>query len=197
MAEIYIIMGKSASGKDTVFGRLKEDSSLGLKTVTMYTTRPMREGERDGREYFFTDEERAREYGLAGKIIELREYNTVHGIWKYFTADDGQIDIEGNEKYLIIGTLEVYKKFAAYYGKEHMIPIYIKVDEGTRIRRALEREERQAFPDYAEMCRRYLADETDFSLEKLAEAGISRGYVNNSLEECVDKISSDIRSGMH
>ena len=101
MAEIYIIMGKSASGKDTVFGRLKEDSSLGLKTVTMYTTRPMREGERDGREYFFTDEERAKEYGRAGRVIELREYNTVHGIWKYFTADDGQIDIEGNEKYLI------------------------------------------------------------------------------------------------
>lgn len=197
MAEIYIIMGKSCSGKDTIFSRLKKDPSLGFKTVTMYTTRPMRDGEEDGREYFFTDEARLDEYERAGRIIELRAYSTVHGVWKYFTVDDGQIEIGGQEKYLIIGTLEVCKKFTAYYGKERIIPIYIEVDDRTRIYRSLEREERQAVPHYAEMCRRYVADEADFAPEKLAEAGIARRYVNDSLEDCIDKISNDIRRGMH
>lgn len=197
MAEIYIIMGKSSTGKDTIFGRLKNDASLGLKTVTMYTTRPMRAGEKEGQEYFFTDEVKVREYEQAGRIIELRAYNTVHGVWKYFTVDDGQIDIAGNDKYLLIGTLEAYKSFVAYYGKEHIVPIYIEVDDCTRIHRALAREDVQAVPRYAEMCRRYLADEEDFSETKLLEAGISGGYVNDSLEKCIGKISNDIRNGMY
>ena len=53
MADIFVIMGKSSSGKDTIFSRLVGQADCGLKTVTMYTTRPMRDGEADGREYFF------------------------------------------------------------------------------------------------------------------------------------------------
>lgn len=52
MADIFVIMGKSSSGKDTIFSRLVGQADCGLKTVTMYTTRPMRDGEADGREYF-------------------------------------------------------------------------------------------------------------------------------------------------
>ena len=72
-------MGKSSSGKDTVYRQLKEDERVKLKNVIMYTTRPMREGEVDGREYYFTDEEILKEYEDKGKIIELRAYNTIHG----------------------------------------------------------------------------------------------------------------------
>ena len=53
MGKIFYIMGKSASGKDTVYHRLCDDKSLGLHTVTLYTTRPRREGETDGVEYHF------------------------------------------------------------------------------------------------------------------------------------------------
>ena len=45
MADIFVIMGKSSSGKDTIFSRLVGQADCGLKTVTMYTTRPMRDGE--------------------------------------------------------------------------------------------------------------------------------------------------------
>ena len=62
MADIFVIMGKSSSGKDTIFSRLVGQADCGLKTVTMYTTRPMRDGEVDGREYFFTDEEHCAQY---------------------------------------------------------------------------------------------------------------------------------------
>ena len=40
-------------------------------------------------------------------MIEARSYSTMHGIWYYFTADDGQVDLTQDD-YLGIGTLESY-----------------------------------------------------------------------------------------
>ena len=192
MASIYMIMGKSSSGKDTVYSRLRDEKSLGLKPVVMYTTRPRRKGEVNGREDFFTDEANAEEYEKNGKIVELRAYNTVHGVWKYFTADDGQIDIQSSEKYVIIGTLDSFEKFRDYYGKDTVIPIYIEVEDRVRIHRAVEREDRQPVPDYKEMCRRYVADEKDFNENRLKSLGIVKRYQNDSLDRCVAEIVKDI-----
>ena len=61
MAKLYVLMGKSASGKDTVYHRLLADGALNLKPVVLYTTRPRREGEEDGRDYYFVDAVRMRE----------------------------------------------------------------------------------------------------------------------------------------
>ena len=188
MADIFVIMGKSSSGKDTIFSRLVGQADCGLKTVTMYTTRPMRDGEADGREYFFTDEEHCAQYEEQGRIVELRAYNTVYGVWKYFTLDDGQIDMDSKETYIIIGTLEAYDKIRNYYGKDRVHPIYIEVDDGLRLERALQRERHQLQPKYAEMCRRFLADEEDFSEEKLTEAGITKRFVNEGLVTVISQI---------
>ena len=125
MPEIAFIMGKSASGKDKIYKNLIEDESLKLNTVILYTTRPMRAGETDGVEYFFVNDEIAVKMQESGRIVELREYNTVYGVWKYFTADDGQIDLNSGNRYLVIGTLEAYDKFCEFYGKQHIMPIYI------------------------------------------------------------------------
>lgn len=192
MARIYMIMGKSSSGKDTIYSRLKEDVILGLKPVVIYTTRPRRIGEENGREYFFSDDVQLQKYEEQGRIVEMRSYNTVQGVWKYFTVDDGQIDIQSNEKYVIIGTLDVYEKFRDYYGKEAVVPIYIEVEDKIRIHRALEREDRQPAPDYKEMCRRYVADEADFSESRLESLGIVKRYRNESLEQCVEEIAGEI-----
>ena len=61
MGKIYYIMGKSSSGKDTLFRKIKQELPM-LQTVTLYTTRPKREGEREGVEYHFvTDEQISRD----------------------------------------------------------------------------------------------------------------------------------------
>jgi len=192
MPEIAFIMGKSSSGKDKIFKRIISDEQLNLKTVVMYTTRPMRHGESDGVEYHFVSDNIADKMEAEGSIIELRSYQTVHGVWKYFTLDDGQIDIN-NGKYLVIGTLEAYEKFCIYYGKEHLMPIYIDVDDGIRLTRALEREKKQEHPKYAEMCRRFLADCNDFSEENISKLGINKRYYNNELlDDCIEQIKKDI-----
>lgn len=198
MPEIAFVMGKSASGKDTIYKRLIEDESLKLGTVTMYTTRPMRDGEVEGREYHFVSDSEAERMEEAGKIIELRAYNTVYGVWKYFTADDGQIDISsqgGGKKYVVIGTLEAYEGFCKYYGKEHLLPIYIEVDDGVRLQRALLREMSQKNPKYDEMCRRFLADSKDFSEENIEKAGISQRFSNNGdIDECLSQVVASIKA---
>jgi len=193
MSKIFYLMGKSASGKDTIYKQIKEKMPE-LKTIVIYTTRPIREGEMEGVEYHFVNDDKLREFQRAGKVIELREYNTVHGVWKYFTVDDGQFDAEDN--YIAIGTLESYKGMREYLGEERLVPIYIEVDDGVRLERALSRERKQKEPKYEELCRRFLADAADFSVDKLGEAGITRKFFNIDLEKCVDEIVLGIKGKM-
>lgn len=193
MGKIFYLMGKSASGKDTIYKKVKEQLPE-LKTIVIYTTRPIREGEQDGVEYYFVDDEKLNKLQQAGKVIELREYNTVHGIWKYFTADDGQFD---RDDYLIaIGTLESYVQLKRYFGEEKLIPIYIEVEDGLRLERALSRERKQSEPKYEELCRRFLADSADFSVDKLNEAGITQKYFNVDIDKCIHEIVLGIREKM-
>ena len=191
MGKIFFILGKSSSGKDTIFQKIKENNELGLKTVVGYTTRPMRENEVDGEEYFFVDRDRLEELKNDDKVIESRDYNTVHGIWSYFTVDDGQIDLDQDD-YLYIGTLESYEQVRNFYGEDKVIPIYIEVEQGERLRRAVLREIEQSEPKYEELCRRFLADEQDFREEEINRLGIKKKYMNEDLDTCVDEIVKDI-----
>lgn len=190
MGKIFYLMGKSAAGKDTVYKNLCKLCPE-LKTIILYTTRPMRDGETDGVEYHFTSDEGLKQFEENGKIIEVRTYQTVFGPWSYATIDDGQIDLsEGS--YLAIGTLESYEKLRNYFGAKQVVPLYIAVDDGIRLERALRREQQQKEPKYAELCRRYLADEEDFSEENKTRCGITKAYRNEVLECCVKEIIQDI-----
>ena len=186
MGSIICLMGKSSTGKDTIYKRLLEDNPYSLKRIVPYTTRPIRIGEEEGVEYHFTDETGYLALQAGGKIIEARAYHTYHGIWRYFTVDDGQITEE--DHYLIIGTLEAYAQMKRYFGREKMIPLLIELDDGVRLQRALDRERSQQNPRYEEMCRRFLADSEDFAEGKIIEAGIDRRFVNDDLDRCLEEI---------
>ena len=191
MGKLFYLMGKSAAGKDKLYEKLMENEELHLKPLVIYTTRPIRKGETDGVEYHFTDEAGMARLEKAGKVIEKRRYDTACGPWYYFTAD-GEVDLN-HQSYLGIGTLESFEKIRSYYGEERVIPLYIEVEDGVRLERALKRERKQAAPLYEEMCRRFLADQRDFSKEKLASAGIEERFDNTEpgflcLEALIAKI---------
>lgn len=191
MGKIFYVMGKSSSGKDTIYKKLRErDKSL--MTVVPYTTRPIREGESEGVEYFFVGQETLDGMRAEGRIIEERSYDTKCGVWTYFTADDGQINLSRHD-YLMIGTLVSCAALKKYFGEEKVVPVYIQVEDGERLSRALAREQREARPKYAELCRRYLADEEDFSEDRLKDMGIETRFDNDDLEKCLDKICGYIR----
>ena len=178
MGRLFYIMGKSATGKDHVYRELLKDAELDLSPLVLYTTRPIREGETDGKEYHFTDEAGLERLRREGRIIEERVYQTVYGPWYYITADEGQLDLDSRD-YLGIGTLESYRRLLEHFGQEIMVPIYIETEDGLRLERAMKREKKQNPPKYDEMCRRFLADGVDFSEEKIQEAGITRRFFNN------------------
>lgn len=182
-------MGKSSSGKDTIFRKLLQQESLQLKPIILYTTRPIRKNEKQGREYHFTNLKTIEQYAAQGKVIERREYHTVKGIWTYCTIDDGQIDLS-QSNYLIITTLEAYQQLQRYYGKAFVVPIYIQVKDGIRLERAMRREHRQLYPNYDELCRRFLADNRDFSLQNLKAADIETFYQNENLSNCLKEIKA-------
>ncbi|MBQ3773634.1 MAG: guanylate kinase, partial [Pseudobutyrivibrio sp.] len=151
---------------------------LQLNRIVSYTTRPIRSNEKPGEEYNYVSIEEKDKLLEDGKVIEIRKYDTVHGPWFYFTVDDGKIDLENND-YLVIGTVESFTKIRDYYGDDVVLPIYIEVDDGLRLSRALERERQQASPKYEEMCRRFLADQQDFSQEKLKAARVTNLFNND------------------
>lgn len=188
MSKIFYLMGKSSSGKDTIFKELE-----GLRTLVPYTTRPIRAGEEDGVEYYFTDEAGFQKLLSSGKVIEQREYHTFHGVWRYFTVDDGQFVPGGKQDYIMIGTLEAYQSMQRYFGAEKVLPVLIELDDGQRLQRALDRERQQECPRYEEMCRRFLADSEDFAEEKIREAGIEKRFQNDDLERCLTEIRAYIQ----
>ena len=192
MGHIYYMMGKSASGKDSFYKKLiKEDK---LKSIVIYTTRPIRSGEKDGVDYHFTDEAGYNKLLEAGKVIEERVYPSAHGPWIYFTVDDGSIDLSKGD-YIGIGTPESYLRLKEYFGESVIRPLYIEVEDGERLDRALRRERSEAKPRYREMCRRFLADCDDFSEEKLEAAGIRRRFENRDFNECLSEIREYIADG--
>ncbi len=193
MGKLFVFMGKSASGKDTIYGNILKRNPQ-LKEVVSYTTRPIRTGETEGKEYHFVTEEKWKEMYAAGMIVECRCYQTVNGPWYYFTADDGQIDFSKGD-FCLISTLEGYEKIREFYGEEQVVPIYIEVEDLMRIRRSLAREEAQEKPCVAEVCRRFLADEKDFSKENLLRLGIDKGIQNENLEDAIFQIEAILKNG--
>ena len=193
MGKLIYIIGKSSSGKDTIYEEIRSREELNLKPFIMYTTRPIRAKETDGVEYHFVSIEKMQQMQAEGKVIELRFYDTVHGIWYYFTADGETVDMK-NCDYIALGTLESYKKIRDYYGADRVIPVYIEAEDGLRLERYIRRERKQEKPNFDEICRRFLSDQKDFAEEKIAEAGIERRFDNSGeLQDCINEVYAYVK----
>lgn len=184
---IYYLMGKSASGKDSIFHKLLEKGHF--QRLIPYTTRPMREGEAEGQEYHFISEEEFEKLISTGEMAEHRIYDTVFGKWYYGTVLPEET--EGRKRYLAIGTLESYLQLKAKLGERGIFPLYIEVPDEIRLERAFLRQEGGGKKTREEILRRFKADDEDFSEEKLAQAGIRKRYPNTDLTECTKEIEQD------
>ncbi len=195
MGKLFYLMGKSASGKDTLESALLKMASLSLGRLVPYTTRPRRRDEVSGKTYYFVTEEEYQEMSGAGRVAESRAYQTVQGLWRYFTVIDRNFGL-GTENVIGIGTLQSYVSLMKHLGEGVVVPLYVEVPDGIRLRRAIEREESQEKPDYSEMCRRFLADQEDFSEDKLLSAGIVRRFLNVDKEACLGDIYACVKENI-
>lgn len=193
---IFVLLGKSSSGKDTIFQQIMKNNNIDLIKIVPYTTRPIRKGETNGVEYNFVSEKEYEEIKEKGIIIEERSYNTVNGLWRYFNVNS---NIDKNKNYITIGTLDSFYSFKEYFNEKDsynvVVPIYIYIDDKERLLRAIHREEKQNNPNYKELCRRYIADEEDFSEYKINE--LEKMYFkvftkNNDINKCTLSILDEI-----
>ena len=197
MGKIVCLMGKSSSGKDTIYKKLLSQEEMDLHKIVPYTTRPIRAGEKEGVEYHFRNEEEFQNLVKDGRVIEDRAYHTYLGLWRYFTVADATMNLE-RHSYVMIATVEAYTKIQEFYGADKVLPVLIELDDGVRLQRALDREKAQDQPKYEEMCRRFLADAEDFSEEKIRRTGIGRRFHNDELDCCLQEIIEYLeQNGVH
>ncbi|MBP3362063.1 MAG: guanylate kinase [Clostridia bacterium] len=188
MGYIYCLIGKSGTGKDTALENVLSDSALEVKKIIPYTTRPKRENETEGVNYHYVTLDEMNSMEKQGVIIEKRFYDTVHGRWFYFTAD---LDIDRNKDYIIITTQKALKYFFRKFGEENIFVIYLKLDDKTRLERCINRESMQAAPNYKEVCRRFIMDESDFDEHELSTYSKCR-IIDTSCP--IEQYSSEIRN---
>lgn len=198
MREILYLIGKSSSGKDTIKTKLIDAlNKINYKTkeLVLYTTREIRNGEIDGVDYNFVSELSYQKYLQDNKIIESRTYNKVQGTVRYFTVFNDSF-FDESEGYVIgIGTLESYNELKSYFAKKDKFEIqinaiYLEVENSNRLLRAIRRElkEEKEKQNFEEVCRRFEADEMDYSTKKLEESGIEKVFTNNSIDTTVEEI---------
>ena len=147
--KILALFGESSSGKDTILNQIV--SVCDVNKIISCTTRPKRDYEREGIDYYYLGNDEFGEEVINGNMLEATEFNG----WFYGTrlselkedkVNIGVFNIAGVECLLEDSRLEV-------------LPVYIMAYDKTRLLRALTREKK---PNCHEICRRFLADEKDF-----------------------------------
>lgn len=192
MGKLICLVGKSGSGKDTLFKNIIEDNTFQITPIIPCTTRPKRKIEIDGVDYQFVSYEDLLRLEQSDEIIEKRVYHTVKGDWYYFTKS---FCLAENESLtIIITTPAAIKELSKRFGKNNIIIVYLEADDYTRIERCLQRERTEKRPNYQEVCRRYLADEQDFAF--FANEDFSLYYssfkinANKSIMDCKKQFAS-------
>ena len=178
---IMVILGASASGKDTIMNRLVKE--FDVKPVISYTTRPIRNCEINGREYHFITEKEFERMKNNDEFIETRVYNTVNGNWYYGLPKNG-IDLEDDNNYITIldfdGLLELETWLRSIGQIDKLTSIYIDVTEQNRLIRSLNREQNMTKKQVEEVIRRYYDDNSNVVTGK---AYCSLVFPNNTYEE--------------
>lgn len=150
--KIVAIMGKAGAGKDALLHSIMANKdSWFCQEIVSCTTRPMREGEIEGVNYYFLTEDQFEESIMLGGMIEYTEFRG----WHYGTHREAlQNDKINIGVFNPAGVLTLLNdpNFDVYV-------IMVNVKDKTRLMRQLQREEN---PDCYEIARRFQTDEKDF-----------------------------------
>lgn len=148
--KIIALIGEAGAGKDSVMQRVLK-LSPGLHEIVSCTTRPMREGEKHGVNYFYLTNEEFAEKVLNGQMFE----STIFNDWCYGTSTDSVDETVVNIGVFNPAGIEILSQSP----EVDLTVYYIKATAKNRLIRQLNREEN---PDVDEIIRRYKADFEDF-----------------------------------
>lgn len=191
--KLITLTGTSACGKDSLLNKVLE-SNKNIKPIISVTTRPKREGETDGVEYKFITLEELTELYNNEELIEIREYNTKHGVWYYGITKDS-IDVDSDDIYIVIVDVQGVVQLRQYLNslKSDNIKVesvFINCSGKERMFRSLTREQNLNDEQIAEICRRYLDDQANVGAYKEAFDIILRNELPQDIDRCVSIINS-------
>ena len=169
--KIIALMGKAGSGKDTVLRKLMKLYPDKLHEIVSCTTRPPREGEKNGINYYFLSVDEFTKKILNGEMLEATMFND----WHYGTMKQALDSEKWN-----IGVFNPDGIRCLQEDPEiELVTYWICASNKTRLIRQLERE---ADPDIHEIIRRFKTDEEDFSPWQIEDIEIRRAFVNETPE---------------
>ena len=100
---MMVLCGKTATGKDTLLNILCK--SYGFKPIVSYTTRPMRDGETQNKEYRFISQEEFERMDADEEFAETTSYDVASGeTWLYGSAKSDFVEAD-NRSIIIIQTV--------------------------------------------------------------------------------------------
>lgn len=193
--KIITLTGCTSVGKDSIFESMLSRSDV--FPIISTTSRPMRIGEVNGREYNFVSRIEAEKMLKDGKFIESRTYNVANGDkWTYGITEDS-IDFNSNNIYIVIVDLKGLKELERYIikrqdNKDCIHSVYIHASAQERLRRALNREGEMTDIMVNELCRRNLDDYKEVVPAKEYCDTVLVNEVATDRLKCVSKIHSTI-----
>lgn len=177
MGKIVLLLGPRLAGQEILKTRLIKEKHYNFHEIIMSTTRPKREDEIEGEKYHFINEEQLNQIIKQKQVVEMKKFETQNSNC-YFLTSSKDIDLDNNN-YLGINNLNGLDQYVEYYGKDLIIPIFIRSDRGTRLQLLLNHEREDLIPNYAKMCQEYLDDASMFSEENIAKRNIIDIVDNN------------------
>ena len=153
MKRIICIIGKSAAGKDSIAAAIAFANADVFKLLIPCTTRPMRNGEIDGVSYHFISKE------PVDSILAKTVFHTQEGDW-YYGFKNEELD-ETCDYITVLNPAQVKEIKERYKENFQIVLLHIITDEETRMIHAIKREMANR-ENFAELCRRFLADAADF-----------------------------------
>ena len=153
--KLIAIIGRSASGKDHLFRHTLKNNP-NLNPVIHYTTRPRRDGEVDGKDYFFVTETEFQRKEDNYEFFSITSFRD----WRYGvdskSFDPNKVNIG------IFNPFEISQLYGFFKDKFQLFIIETQAEEQARYNRSLERLNPFDEEGLKELCRRNLADEEDF-----------------------------------
>lgn len=187
--KIMCLVGKSSSGKDTIYREVMEKMQGVLFPAITFTTRPMRSGEVDGKQYLFVDNSTLTKDLVNGDVIEVRSYDSFGNRWYYYTRKSS---FSENLIYFVVCSLEQVSNYITAFGASTVCAIVVEVSDDVRLKRAIDRE-MEGKCNLKEVCRRFISDTEEW--EKASSMLVCRHeeVENIDLSDTVSKVLDIIR----
>lgn len=186
---IFYILGKSASGKDTILDLIMKRNGR-LNKLTPFTTRPRRKGEKDRREYVFVSKEVFDSLIKENRFLDYIECKAFRENGEIATWHYGYVNPVSDRPHITIGTLDVYQRIKDREDLK-IIPIYIEINDEERLYRMIIREQKNYNPNYRQVARRFILDNEELYSKKNLEKSdipLENRFYNDNKNLLAEKI---------